>query len=55
MKDRGKTKTEQKDLSTLGPPGSLGDRLLDDYGAELEGEGLSEDQQKECACWPCGR
>ena len=53
MKDRGKTRTEQKDLSTLGPPGSLGDRLLEDYGAELEGEGLSEDQQKECllALW----
>ena len=53
MKDRGKTRTEQKDLSTLGPPGSLGHRLLADYGAELEGEGLSEDQQKECllALW----
>ncbi|MFS4438028.1 hypothetical protein ACMA5I_07425 [Paracoccaceae bacterium GXU_MW_L88] len=53
MKDRGKTRTELKDLSTLGPPRSLADRLLEDYGAELEGEGLSEDQQKECllALW----
>ncbi|MEY8826970.1 hypothetical protein AB9K34_00835 [Sedimentitalea sp. XS_ASV28] len=53
MKDRGKTKTEQKDLSTLGPPRSLGDRLLEDYGSELAGEGLSGDQQKECllALW----
>ncbi|MBN9678112.1 hypothetical protein [Salipiger bermudensis] len=53
MEDRGKTKTEQKDLSTLGPPRSLGDRLLEDYGAELKGEGLTEEQQRECllALW----
>lgn len=53
MKDRGKTKTEQKDMSTLGPPRSLADRLLEDYGSELDGEGLSEEQQKECllALW----
>jgi len=48
MKDRGKTKTEQKDMSTVGPPRSLADRLLEDYGPELDGEGLTEDQQREC-------
>ncbi|MCA0851494.1 hypothetical protein [Salipiger thiooxidans] len=47
MKDRGKTRTELKDMSTVGPPRSLGDRLLEDYGPELDGEGLTEEQQKE--------
>lgn len=46
MKENGKTRREQKDTRTPGPPRALEDRLLEEYGSDLDGDDITDEQKK---------